>query len=219
VPEPLVKTEGVFFFTVDDEKIAGTLYGEGGDFAVILGHMGEEGSNNRASWASFGKVLADRGIPALAIDFRGYGGSAAAEPSYTRQAWDVLGAKEFLQGLGYERVVCMGASMGGSACFEAALQDPSFVGLAIIASPVRATEEEVAVLTMPKLFVCEKGDPYNLLPDMTETYRMVPGPKSLKTFAGTAHGTRMFGSPVGEEFSQALLDFLEQLRDSAGDTE
>ena len=118
--------------------------------------MGEEGSNSQTSWIPFAKHVADRDkVTALTIDLRGYG-SSVGQRSFSKQYLDVLGAVKLLQERGYNQIVCMGASMGGNACVEAALAYPDLVGLAVIASNPHL-DRDYSILSMPKLFVLEVG--------------------------------------------------------------
>lgn len=206
-PTPDVRNEVVRFETEDGVTIVGNLVGEG-PVGVVLAHMGEAGSNSYRSWMPFARYIADRGVTtALAIDLRGYGRSVAS-PSFTRQSLDISAAINFLKDRGFTRIVCMGASMGGNACVEASLQNLDLAGLAVIASNP-SLERDYSVLTMPKLFVLEKGDPYGLTERMNAVYEMMPEPKEFHTFPEDVHGTRMFETPSGEEFRSLLIDFIE----------
>ena len=70
-------------------------------------------------------------------------------------------------------------------------------------------DRDYSPLTMPKLFVLEEGDPYDLSERMNAVYEMQPGPKEFYTFPEDVHGTRMFKTPSGDEFRDLLVDFLE----------
>jgi hypothetical protein len=195
--------------TEDDFTIVGSIFGDG-EVAVILTHMGEAGSDSRNSWFPFARYGASEGdFTFLAIDFRSYGASAG-ERSFTNQKLDILGAIKFLQERGYKRFVCMGASMGGNACVEAALLYPDLIGLAVIASNPRM-DRDYSGLVMPKLFVLEAGDPYGLTDQMETVYEMMPGPKAYHTFPEDVHGTRMFKTGSGDEFRALLMEFLGSL--------
>jgi pimeloyl-ACP methyl ester carboxylesterase len=208
-PTPDVPMEVVRFLTEDEFTIVGTVFGDGG-VAVILTHMGEAGSDNRNSWSEFGRYAAAKGdFTLLAIDFRSYGGSVG-ERSFTNQKLDILGAIAFLQDRGYENFVCMGASMGGNACVEAALIYPDLIGLTVIASNPRL-DRDYSGLLMPKLFVLEEGDPYGLTDRMEMVYEMMPGPKEYHTFPEELHGTRMFKTDSGDAFRAVLMEYLDSL--------
>ncbi len=208
-PTPEVKNEPVTFTTADDITLVGNLFGEG-DIAVILTHMGEIGTT-RTSWFPFARFIAANGYTALAFDFRGWGASGG-DHSYSKQKDDVLAAADFLRERGHERIICMGASMGGIACFNAALET-DMVGLVVLAGgPVINEEIDYSILTMPKLFICEEGDPYELIPSMIEMFDILPEPKEFVLIPGDAHGTRLFNTPAGDELRQLLTDFLDGFR-------
>jgi acetyl esterase/lipase/putative intracellular protease/amidase len=182
----------------------GNLVGGEGKVAVILTHMM---GANRASWLSFAKLIATKGFTALIFDFRGFGASGGSF-SYSKQPWDVLTAVEFLHERGYEHIVCMGASIGGTACVEAALLGADFEGLGVISGEVNLTVEEAASLTMPKLLACEEGAPQSALDEMAAAHELLPEPKAFEIIPSKAHGTDLLKSAVGDEFRQLLLDFL-----------
>ncbi|UCD98744.1 MAG: alpha/beta hydrolase [Chloroflexota bacterium] len=208
-PTPDSENGVVKFPAEDGLTIVGTQFGQG-EVAVILAHMGEAGSNTRASWSPFARYIATTGeFTALAIDLRGYGNTGGMR-KHGEQYLDVLAAIDFLKAQGFEKIVCMGASMGGNACAEAALAYPDMDGLAIIASKPRL-DRDYSQLSMPKLFVLEEGDPYFLAPTMEALYEMVPEPKSYHTFPEQVHGTRMFETASGDDFRQLLVDFLKSI--------
>lgn len=135
---------------------------------------------------------------------------------------DVRAAIGFLRGRGYERIVCMGASMGGTGCLKAALE-VDLEGLVVIASPMtlraptRVSVTDFARLTMPKLYACAEedtadGQPTGLASVTTNMYKISPEPKAMRIFPGTAHGTELFDTEYGDEFRELLADFLEGLR-------
>jgi pimeloyl-ACP methyl ester carboxylesterase len=112
----------------------------------------------------------------------------------------------------------MGASMGGTASLKVAV-DTDLAGVVAISSPwvtggmLRVSREDVARLTIPKLFVTTENDKYTgISAAMKDIYQVAPEPKALKVFPGTAHGTDIFATPQGDEFWNLLVDFLETLR-------
>jgi pimeloyl-ACP methyl ester carboxylesterase len=182
--------------------IRGTLLGDG-EIAVILAPMWGE---DRSSWLKFAKDIAPLGYAALAIDFPGAGASTG-EFSFTKVNFDVVAVIDFLQGRGYDRIVCMGASMGAGACFEAALLRPTLTGLVVIAAPPSTTAEEAAALLLPKLFVV--GDEPEVKSAMSEVYQVLPMPKQFQTLTDTAHGTDLLNTDSKDEFRDILVEFLE----------
>lgn len=204
------------FKTSDGVQLMGKLYGEG-EMAVVLAHQGSTGANHR-DWQFFAELIAGRGFAALAFDFRGYGNSQGQAGQVNIALRDIQAALDYLEGLGYRRFVCMGASLGGTACLKAATEN-DLAGLVVISSPMslgpptKVTPEELAELTVPKLYITSENDRSEHIPSvMAEMHELSAAPKRLRTFPGQAHGTELFDGPYGEEFTGELLLFLEGLR-------
>jgi predicted alpha/beta-hydrolase family hydrolase len=220
-PTPEVAVEELTFVTEDGVSLAGTLYlPPEADIALVLAHQGTAGTDQR-SWQPFAELTAQRGFATLTFDFRGRGQSEGLlDVRFLRR--DVVAAIDVLRQRGFERIVCMGASMGGTACLTAAL-DTDLEGLVVIASgmslvaPTRVGAEDLAGLTMPKLFVCTEDDTADgnvtgVAVVMEGMYEHSPEPKAIRIFPGTAHGTEPFDTEHGEELRELLLAFLEGLR-------
>jgi len=204
----------VSFETSDKVKLAGIAYGQG-ETAVILAHMmGSE----QAAWQSFASELAKQGYTALTFDFRG-NGKSGGKLNYVALDKDVLGAIAFLREQGFTRIVCVGASMGGTACAKAALT-PGLAGLVVISSPltvstmsssgVRLVIGDFKKLTPAKLFVVAKGDT-DLVESVKTMYDLSPDPKQITVLPGSAHGTDIFQSADGPALRDLLLKFLQGL--------
>ena len=214
---PDVPTEAISFTTEDDLTIAGTLFGKG-DVAVLLLHMGL-GSVDQHSWHDFAQLLAEEGYTALAIDFRGRG---ASEGNYSRGLAtnliikDARAAVKFLQARGYNRLVCMGASMGGTTCLRLALE-VDLEGVVVIASTIsigpdnKVTIEDLRQLAIPKLFIVGSRDIQNVVSDMSIMYKVAQEPKEEIIYDNAAHGTNLLLSPFGDDLRQQLLKFLDAL--------
>jgi pimeloyl-ACP methyl ester carboxylesterase len=210
------EVEEVSIITTDDVKLAGMVFRGGKDVAVVLAHMGIA---DQTSWQSFAKLISARGFTALTFDFRCFGKSECGAAGrgdliYAREMNAVI---SFLRGRGFARIVCMGASMGGTACLSAALEE-DLAGLVFIASvaPQGRSKGFLANLVnpaMPKLFIVTEQDRYNAVVPMTTTlYEQSPEPKQIKIFPGTVHGTELFETEHGQEFTELLVDFLEKIR-------
>ena len=206
----------VTFSTSDGINLAGTLFGDG-DIAVILAHQGTPGAD-QVSWQSFANLLSEHGYTALAFDFRGVGQSEG-RLQYSHLAMDVSAAAQFLEGRNYQKILCAGASMGGTACIRAA-QDHTFDGLAILASTMtagsganslRLTPEDLVGLTQPKLFISAEKDFSLVVNDTKHMYELSPDPKNLLFLPGVQHGTNLFGTDSGEELNAAMLRFIENI--------
>lgn len=206
--------EDVAFNAEDGMPLVGRLYTAGGDIAVVLAHMA---TNDQAAWAPFAEQLAASGFTAFTFNFRGYPPSGGA-PVMDQMSRDTRAAVEFLEAKGYTRIVCVGASMGGTACLRTAA-DLDLAGLIIISSPrtfggseTRVGKSELINLKLPKLFVASEND-RAAATSVNEMYWLAPDPRQIKIFEGAAtHGMDLFNGPTADEFHNLLLEFLEGLR-------
>lgn len=217
VPSPTlqpVQAVKVSFVAADGLKVSGTLYigGEQDDIGVVLAHMGEPGTD-QTSWTSFAQHAARQGFSALTFNFR---------EDRSKLDLDVRAAVGFLRDQNFQRIVCMGASMGGTACLKAAV-DSDLAGIVVISSlwstgigssggALFMDRRELAQLTIPKLFVTTEYDDNGVPFTMKSMYKVAPEPKAFEIFPGSVHGTDIFSTPQGEEFRDLLMDFLEKLR-------
>jgi alpha/beta superfamily hydrolase len=214
--------QSVTFETQDGVQIAGTLFGTG-KTAVILAHQGGSSIDpdvpvpDQTSWREFALTLAENGFTALTFDFRGLGESGGYW-GYTTLNEDVRAAVNYLQSQQYNRIVCVGASMGGTACLRVAIDDGSFIGLITLASPLVAgyndqvvLPEELDTLTLPKLFITGEDDFTTVVRDTKKMYELSPEPKKLVLLQAHEHGTDLFFTSVGQELSTTMLDFLREL--------
>jgi pimeloyl-ACP methyl ester carboxylesterase len=206
----------VTFTTEDGVQLAGTLFGDG-DTAVILAHQGTTGAN-QTDWYAFAQVLEEHGYTALAFDFRG-NGKSSGQPDRNKLDLDLAAALQFIRDQGLTRIVCMGASMGGTTCLRKAIDGEEFEGLVALGSAmitaygtgIRVSEEELASLTLPKLFITAEHDSDLVINDITRMYESSPEPKALYLLPGQAHGTDLFDTDASEELTRILLEFLENL--------
>jgi pimeloyl-ACP methyl ester carboxylesterase len=204
----------VSLVAADGVKLSGMVFiGEGKkDIGVVLAHMGAH-SADQSSWTPFAQYIAQRGFGAITFNFRA---------DRSRLALDVRAAIEFLREQGYRRIVCMGASMGGTACIRAAA-NADLAGLVVISSlwttgsgptggALVVSSEDLAQLTLPKLFVTTEEDGNGVPATIEDMYEVAPDPKALKIFPGSVHGTDIFATRQGDEFRDLLVDFLGDLR-------
>jgi pimeloyl-ACP methyl ester carboxylesterase len=206
-----VSGEKVQFTTSDGFTLQGTLYGSG-SVGVILAHMGL-GSTAQASWQPFAKEISQLGYTALTFDFRGRG-SSQGPLDEANLSLDVNAAVAFLRERGIEKIVCIGASMGGSACLRAVL-DNHLDGLVVIASPfslgapTNTSPAELEALTIPTLFITANKDRYANEMELKVMLSKVSGPSEMVVYDGAAqHGTDLFYSDYGTEFNDKLISYL-----------
>ena len=97
--------------------------------------------------------------------------------------------------------------------------DYDLEGIGVIGSlmsngePTTISVEELAGLTIPKLFITTDNDVNPAVPTaIHDMYAISQEPKQVRVYPGTVHGTQMFNQPYGEEFTAVLMDFVESLR-------
>jgi alpha/beta superfamily hydrolase len=202
--------EGPVTFTTDDGvKLSGTIFGQG-PTAVVLAHMRP---TDQTSWQPFAKELGAAGFTTLTFDFRGYGDSEGRRDGALIDH-DVQAAIRFLRERGFQRIVCVGASMGGTACAES-VREPGLAGLVVIASPqtfggkLNVEQRDFEGIAYPKLFISAEGD--DLRASLVQMYEWAPDPKQLTLIPGYAHGTDMFGGPQADQFREVMITFLKGL--------
>lgn len=116
---------------------------------------------------------------------------------------------EHLRSAGFERVICIGASLGGAACGWLANQ-PETIGLVFIAGPAKHKLEEIDV---PKLFIAGESDRFAR--NTKFDYEHASEPKELVIYPTSKHGTDLFNSDHGDEFLDVLLTFIDETAASA----
>jgi pimeloyl-ACP methyl ester carboxylesterase len=200
--------ETVRFATEDGVELVGELHGDGG-VGVILLHMFP---SDRASWSSFAEQLADEGYTALSFDFRGYGDSGGDR--VIAEIWrDALAAVRFMRGRGFERIVLVGASMGGTAALIVAAREDleavvtlsaasSFMGLSI-------PPEAVELIDEPKLFVASLGDGPAAV-TAQQFYALAPSPKRVEVVNGSDHGIELVEGERAQAVRRLVLEFLSE---------
>jgi len=217
-PLPAVEysTEIVSLTTADGVNLSGTLFLSEGDTAVILAHMA--GENDQQNWIPFANQIAGEGFTALTFDFRCYGQSDCdGNLSGDILSMDIGAALNFLREQGFQRIVCVGASMGGRGCVGVAF-DEELAGLIIVSgtstgNPDKEDLDGFVSADMPKLFIVSNNDHIaDRTASMTRLYDSAPEPKIFKTFSGSAHGTELFSSSHDTAFRETLLNFLDGIR-------
>lgn len=205
-PQP----RAVTFTTEDDLVIHGTLFGKG-EKGVILAHMYP---SDRTGWYKTAELLASEGYFALAFDFRGYNDSQG-EKDVSKIYIDLDAACDFLEKNGAERIVLVGASMGGTASLKIA-GTRTVAGVVALSAPVEfrglSTMEELPAIDSPKLFMAAEGETW-AVDCVNEFYDLTVGEKEKIIFKGSEHGTDMLNDIEGEKVMETILGFIRQVFD------
>ena len=214
-------TVPVSLHTSDGMRLAGTLYqpSHRPAPAVILLHMQTRSS---ADWRRLAERLAEAGIAALAIDFRGHGasGSVVLAPDGTggdlnRNLLDVQAARSLLtewQGPGAGRIGIAGASIGANLAALHAAADPTIRSLALLSAGLdyRGLRIEAAMRKYgerPAFIVASLEDPY-----ATRSARQLTtfgnGIRELRLLSEAGHGTVMLSRQP--DLVDLLVDWFQR---------
>ncbi|HMD81749.1 MAG TPA: alpha/beta fold hydrolase, partial [Anaerolineales bacterium] len=157
--DDIIASHSVTFDTADGATVSGELYGSG-ETAVIFSVMG----NCKPGWREFAQLTAAQGFMALTYQWRGCRESGSVDENEIQKfVEDTRGAINFVRGQGAERIILVGASLGGLASAKVAVEMQAS-GLVVIASPPSIPqwgfEIERADLNtdIPKLFITAEND-------------------------------------------------------------
>jgi pimeloyl-ACP methyl ester carboxylesterase len=206
---PVATGVAVSFITEDNLTIKGRLFGSG-ETAIVFAHMYP---NDQRAWWDFAAEVGGQGYAALTFDFRGYGETGGSQ-DIARIDRDLIAAVRHLRERDYQRVVLVGASMGGTAVLKVAARD-EFDGLVAGVVAVSAPEsfrgllarDDVGNIEVPMLFVASEGDG-SAVDSLESLYERASGFKEQKVYSGDAHGTELLDGEHAEEFKALLLDFF-----------
>lgn len=187
------------------ESLTAELYGElPSGRAVILCH-GQ--SWDASGWKDIAPRFAARGVPALALNFRGYGTSTGSTTPASTVA-DLRVAKAWLKERGATELALVGASMGGHAVLGSSFER-DIECVVSVSAPVQPIDDALSrKVTGRKLFICANKDDLGAAPHVLHTFELCERPKTLMLFGGTEHSIGMFGAPYGGEVIAAMLDFV-----------
>ncbi|HEY8860857.1 MAG TPA: alpha/beta fold hydrolase [Candidatus Limnocylindria bacterium] len=172
--------------------------------AAILCH-GQ--SWDASGWRDIAPRFVARGVPALAINFRGYGASTGKTGKWTTVT-DLAAAKAWLKQAGAKEIALVGASMGGHAVLGSSFER-DVESLVSISAPVEPVEDALSKkVSGRKLFICANEDSMGAAPHVLRTFDLCDTPKTLLMFGATEHSIGMFHAPYGGEVIAAILDFV-----------
>jgi len=214
-------SRAVTFRTDDGVTIAGTFYEapRRPAPAVILLHML---TRSRDDWQTFAPRLADAGIHALAIDFRGHGasssGATAADGAadFTRLVLDVQAARAFLMArpdiVRTSTIGIAGASVGANVAILEAASDPAIRSLALLSPGLdyHSLHADPAMRkygARPALLVAATNDPYASR-SVKQLATLGGGLREVRTLQSAGHGTAMLARDP--DLARALVDWFER---------
>lgn len=189
----------------DGETIQADLFGAlPAKRAAILCH-GQ--SWDATGWRDIAPRFVARGVPALALNFRGYDGSTGTSTPESTVA-DVRAAKAWLKRAGATEIALVGASMGGHAVLVSSFErDVECV--VSVSAPVVAVDDALSrQVSGRKLFICANEDTMGAAPHVLHTFEVCDRPKTLLLFGAKEHSIGMFHAPYGSEVIAAMLDFV-----------
>src|SRR5947208_12237544 len=194
----------------DGETLQGDLYGRLPSARVaILVH----GQNWDASgWRDVAPLFVASGVPALAVNLRGYGGSSGKTNRYRPdKPWtpvaDLRAAKAALRSRGVKEIALVGASMGGSAVLASSFEG-NIECVVAISAPVAAVPDELSKkISGRKLFVCADRDSLRATPNVLSCFTAAAAPKKLVLFGGREHSRAMFSAAYGDEAPGEAVEF------------
>lgn len=200
----------VTFETADGVTLNGTVYGEG-TTAVIFAHMGDQ---RQETWAEVAQRVAERGYLAFTFDFRFWQNNRMVDALRQEAPADMAAAVAFVRQQGAERVVLVGASLGGMAAIKVAAVEP-VDAVAVFSSPLGPVSvgfqvdiADIEAIQAPILFVVTEND--NYADDIEQMYEAANEPKAIEVYPGSRHGTELFGTDLAETVMGRLLAFLEE---------
>ncbi len=200
-----VQSRPVRLTTRDGGIVHGDLYGSGAR-GLVLAHGGRL---TRVSWAKQLPELLDAGFRVLAIDFRGFGESRAAEKGEPAHNLDVLAAVHYLQKEGATTVAVIGGSFGGVAAAAAAVEEPGSIDRLVLLGATPGPPDEKLVTR--KLYIATRDDANTAgprLPGLEAHVAKAPEPKELIVLPGSAHAQFMFDTDLAPRVMREILRFL-----------
>jgi hypothetical protein len=164
-----------------------------GPTAILLANMSV---GDESQWSPFVAAIDKEKFTVFTFNYR----------STTGAEKDTGLVLQKLRAAGYNRIICMGASLGVWSCGSIA-HEPEIVGVVLIS---RALKHKLADVTYPKLFVAGALDTDAFYTQMN--YDQASEPKKLILFQdNNIHGTWLFSSKDRDQFLTLPLDFVSSL--------
>lgn len=152
----------------------------------------------------------------MALTYQWHGcreSGSANEAELQRFVEDTQAAIKFVRDQGAEKIILVGASLGGCASAKLAVESQAS-GLVVLASPPSIPQwgfeiDSADLATdIPKLFITAENDNTVAASKTRELYELAEEPKEWQTYPGTAHGTDLFDGESGEALQQRIMGFI-----------
>jgi len=209
--DDILELHTVTFDTTDGATISGELYGSG-KTAVIFSMMG----NCKPGWREFAQITAAQGFLALTYPWRGCRAGSVDEVLIQKFLADTRAAITFVREQGAEKIILVGASLGGVASAKLAVESQAS-GIVILASPPSISQWNFEIQSadlntdIPKLFITAENDKTVPAGATRELYDLAAEPKEWQTYPGSEHGTDLFEGESGTELQQRIQDFIQMI--------
>ena len=207
--DDILDAHSVTFATADGATVSGELYGAG-TTAVVFSVMG----NCKPGWREFAQLTAAQGFMALTYQWHGCRESGGGDDDELQKfVEDARAAINFVREQGAERVILVGASLGGVASAKLAVESEAS-GLIVLASPPSIPQWGFDIqpsdldTEIPKLFITAENDNTVEAEATRALHDMAADPKEWQTYPGTAHGTDLFEGENKAELEQRILEFI-----------
>ncbi len=169
--------EGTILFEESaNKKFTGTVTGRGST-AILLANMAAGGERQ---WDPFVEAADKNQFTVVTFNY--------LQPDFTGAVLNIDTVYRRLASAGYRRILCIGASLGVTACGSVA-HLPQTAGLVLISGPNNG--DRLDNVLYPKLFIAADRDP--AAKAIQTAYENAANPKQLILFADNgAHGTELF---------------------------
>jgi esterase/lipase len=157
--------------------------------------------NCKPGWREFAQLTAAQARSVMALTYQWHGcreSGSANEAELQKFVDDTRAAINFVREQGAEKIILVGASLGGVASAKLAVESQAS-GLVILASPPLIPQWGFEIdstdlnTDIPKLFITAENDHTVSADETRALYDLAAEPKEWQTYPGTAHGTDLFG--------------------------
>jgi len=172
--------------------------------------------NCKPGWREFAQLTAAQGYMALTYQWRGCKANSVDDVLIQKFLDDTRAAITFVREQGAEKIILIGASLGGCASAKLAVESQAG-GLVVLASPPSISqwgfEIESADLNtdIPKLFITAENDKTVPADATRALFDLTAEPKEWQTYPGSAHGTDLFEGERKAELQRRILDFMQTI--------